>query len=186
MRSSQVVAWLVGVVFTHLVMGVHGHFVNTNMKNRNQTTFNVGRHITPSTGRKKLLSSMMDDEKQDHSNYPACAIARRDGAWRKSLTSSQASMTPPVSLKKRNGESSALRVLVMGMQSSGASTFLFLLAQIPHSVAVVDLWVGRSAPSPDILGLSSSVQLVLLKATINTIVDVDGYIEQFKPDVSIL
>jgi hypothetical protein len=185
MRRSQVVAWLVGVLFTYLVMRVHGHFVNPDRKNRNQTTFNVGRHITPRTSRKKLLS-MMDDEKQDHSNYPACAIARRDGAWRKSLTSSQASMTPPVSLKKRNGDSSALRVLVMGMQSSGASTFLFLLAQIPHSVAVVDLWVGRSAPSPDILGLSSSVQLVLLKATINTIVDVDGYIEQFKPDVSIL
>ena len=41
-----------------------------------------------------------------------------------------------------------------------ASTVLFLLAQIPNSVAVVDLWVGRPAPTPDELGLSDSVRWV--------------------------
>jgi hypothetical protein len=61
-----------------------------------------------------------------------------------------------------------VRILVMGMQSSGASTFLFLLAQIPGSVAVVDLWVGRPAPTPEMLGLSDEVTAVLLKATIST------------------
>lgn len=82
-------------------------------------------------------------------NYtlPACQISRRDAPWRPEAT--------------KPGR--PLRVLVVGMQSSGASTFLFLLAQIPNTAAVVDLWVGRPAPTPEQLRLSSSVSAVVLK-----------------------
>ena len=53
-------------------------------------------------------------------------------------------------------------MLVLVLISIKASTILFLLAQIPNSVAVVDLWVGRPAPAPAELGLSDSVRSGLL------------------------
>jgi len=122
--------------------------------------------------------------KRPNYTLPACAVARRDGAFRPDVAfggGGGGGGTTLVSAKRP-----PVRILVMGMQSSGASTFLFLLAQIPGSVAVVDLWVGRPAPSPEQLGLSDEVTAVLLKATINTAVDVGAYMRAFRPDVSIL
>ena len=101
-----------------------------------------------------------------------CDKVERNGPWRpsSSLSSSR----------------SAHRIFVFAMQSSGASTFLFLLAQLPYSVAIVDLFVGRSAPPPWDLGLTKSVSCVFLKATVNTVIDVKRYFNTFKPTISIL
>ena len=33
-----------------------------------------------------------------------------------------------------------MRLLLYGLQSSGASLFAYFLAQVPDSVAVIDLW----------------------------------------------
>ena len=126
-------------------------------------------------------------------NYtlPACAVARREGPFRPELE--YGGVAPALSVVPGFGSSAGdppprrpARVLVMGMQSSGASTFLFLLAQIPGSVAVVDLWVGRPAPRPEDLGLSDQVTCVLLKATVSTAVDVKAYIAAFRPDAAVL
>ena len=66
-------------------------------------------------------------------------------------------------LSARSGK----RVFVYGMQSSGASTFLFLLAQLEKSVGIIDLYVGRPAPTPDGFDLAVS-PYVFLKGTVNT------------------
>jgi polynucleotide 5'-kinase involved in rRNA processing len=66
-------------------------------------------------------------------------------------------------LSARSGK----RVFVYGLQSSGASTFLFLLAQLEKSVGIVDLYVGRPAPTPEGFDLSVS-PYVFLKGTVNT------------------
>ena len=101
-------------------------------------------------------------------NYtmPVCQVAQK-GVWRAPL------------IRPR-------RIMVVGMQSSGASTFLFLLAQLPRTVAVVDLWVGRPAPRPEDLDLATDVEAIVLKVTINAHVSVDQYLQQFQPDFSIL
>ena len=39
-----------------------------------------------------------------------------------------------------------MRILVYGMQSSGASLFTYFLAQRPDTIAVIDLWDGVVAP----------------------------------------
>ncbi len=99
-----------------------------------------------------------------------CTITKKVGPWR----------------KRRPLTTIARRIFVFAMQSSGASTFLYLLAQLPHSCAVLDLWVGRDSPRQDHLGLSDKVQAVLLKATVNTVVDLTDYLNTFRPDFSIL
>ena len=71
------------------------------------------------------------------------------------------------------------------MQSSGASTFLFLLAQLPRSVGIIDLYVGRPAPSPGDFDLSVSPH-VFLKGTVNTNYTIDQYLKIFEPDIKIL
>ena len=92
-------------------------------------------------------------------NYtlPACALARRDGPFRADFQPGVATDVN-AAVTSTAPRQAPLRVLVMGMQSSGASTFLFLLAQIPGAVAVVDLWVGRPAPRPEDLLLSDEVK----------------------------
>lgn len=46
-------------------------------------------------------------------------------------------------------------------KSSGASTFLFLLAQLEKSIGIVDLYVGRPAPEPGDFDLSISPYVFL-------------------------
>lgn len=74
------------------------------------------------------------------------------------------------------------RVLIVGAQSSGTSLLCLFLAQIPRSVAIIDLWANRLAPSPDLL----DAERLILKCTIGTQVHVDQQIEAYKPTHSIL
>ncbi len=87
--------------------------------------------------------------------------------------------------KLSEGAGVGKRVFVYGMQSSGASTFLFLLAQIPRSVGIIDLYVGRPAPGPGDFDLSVSPH-VFLKGTVNTNISIDEYIATFEPDITLL
>ncbi len=74
---------------------------------------------------------------------------------------------------------SGRRILVYGMQSSGASLFALLLGQIPESVVVVDLWAPHVAP-PIRLDVD-----VVVKATIVAL-DFDEHLRSFEPSTTIL
>jgi hypothetical protein len=124
------------------------------------------------SGRRRLLqgapSTLMAKAgvvlKRPNYTLPACALSRKEGPFRpvKGQSASGGGPATPGSVAARAAQR-PVRILVVGMQSSGASTFLFLLGQVPGSVAVVDLWVGRPAPTPPELGLSDQVTCVLLK-----------------------
>jgi hypothetical protein len=71
------------------------------------------------------------------------------------------------------------RVLIYGMQSSGASLCALLLGQIPRSIAVIDLWIPYVAPQ---LELEADI---VIKATIGE-VDYGKHLESFGPTRRIL
>jgi hypothetical protein len=73
-----------------------------------------------------------------------------------------------------------MKLLVYSMESSGASTFAFFLAQRPQSVAVIDLWSECVAPPLDI------DFPVIVKATVNLQVSYSDLISSFRPDRRIL
>ena len=74
-----------------------------------------------------------------------------------------------------------MRVLVYGMQSSGASLFSFFLAQRPGAIAVIDLWDGFVAP--DFADVETDV---ILKCVVAPVVPLEKHLASFKPDVTIL
>jgi hypothetical protein len=73
-----------------------------------------------------------------------------------------------------------LRLLVYGMESSGASTFCLLLGQVPGSVSVVDLWSQCVAPP-----LRLDVPTVI-KATATQTYRVSDHIASFNPHRTIM
>jgi len=73
-----------------------------------------------------------------------------------------------------------MRLLIYGMQSSGASLFAFLLSQEPETLAVVDCWGGIVPDFADYAGD------IVLKTTVKTDVDFAQHVEAFKPDFTIL
>jgi hypothetical protein len=73
-----------------------------------------------------------------------------------------------------------MRLLIYAMQSSGASSFCYFLAQRPGSVAIVDLWAHCLAPS---LKLSAPM---VVKATATAIYRAEDHIASFSPDRTIL
>jgi hypothetical protein len=73
-----------------------------------------------------------------------------------------------------------VRTLIYGMQSSGASLFTCLLAQIPDSVAIIDLFAQFLAP-PLTLDLP-----IFLKATISCEISFEDQCRSFNPDRRIL
>jgi hypothetical protein len=72
-----------------------------------------------------------------------------------------------------------MKLLVYSMESSGASTFCYFLAQYPGSVAVVDLWSGCVAPRLDL------PHPVVVKATISSTCTLDEHKASFAPDRTI-
>lgn len=73
-----------------------------------------------------------------------------------------------------------MRILVYGMQSSGASLFTFWLAQQPGRVGVVDLW--NEHPAPELAGLDD----VVLKAVVTETYSLETHLRAFRPDVTVL
>ena len=75
---------------------------------------------------------------------------------------------------------SAVRVLVYGMQSSGASLFTYYLAQMPDSLAVLDVWAQYVTPP---LATNSSV---ITKVTVSADVDLGDHLASFRPTHTVL
>jgi len=73
-----------------------------------------------------------------------------------------------------------LRLLIYGMQSSGASTLAFLLGQKPESGAFVDIWTMYAAPSIE------CSEDVLAKVVVTTTFPLAFHQERFQPDKTIL
>jgi len=73
-----------------------------------------------------------------------------------------------------------MRVLIYGMQSSGASTLAFLLAQRPGSCAFVDIWSMYAAPA------LSGPEDVVAKVVVTTSFPLSLHQQRFKPDKTIL
>jgi len=74
-----------------------------------------------------------------------------------------------------------MRILVYGMQSSGASLFTFFLAQRPDTIAVIDLWDGVVAPD-----FTDVAKDVIVKCVVAPVTPLETHLASFKPDVKIL
>lgn len=75
-----------------------------------------------------------------------------------------------------------MKVLVYGMQSSGASLATFFLGQLSDSLVVADLYSCVIAPKlEDIQG-----KYIIVKCVVTTKVSLATHIEQFQPDIKIL
>ena len=73
-----------------------------------------------------------------------------------------------------------MRLLIYAMQSSGASSFCYVLGQRPDSVAVVDVWSRGVTP------FIETPHPVVAKATVNMILSIDDHVASFRPDRTIL
>ena len=73
-----------------------------------------------------------------------------------------------------------MRVLIYGMQSSGASTMALLLAQSPECAAFVDIWTMYAAPS------LPADDDVVAKVVVTTAFPLALHQERFRPDRTIL
>jgi hypothetical protein len=74
----------------------------------------------------------------------------------------------------------AMRLLIYGMQSSGASTLAFLLAQKPDCAAFVDIWTMYVAPA------LPGVGDVVAKVVVTAAFPLAHHQERFRPDCTIL
>ena len=72
-----------------------------------------------------------------------------------------------------------MKILLYGMQSSGASTLAYTLAQKPDSVAFVDIWNNFAAPL-----LETDIDTVA-KVVVTTAYTLREHVARFKPDVTI-
>jgi hypothetical protein len=77
-------------------------------------------------------------------------------------------------------ETKAMRLLIYGMQSSGASTFVAVLAQRPNCGAFVDIWNCYAAP--EIPGSED----IVAKVTVTASFPLSLHQERFRPDRTIL
>jgi hypothetical protein len=75
-----------------------------------------------------------------------------------------------------------MRLLLFGMQSSGASLATYLLGQVPSSVVLVDLYSYELMPEIDV----DSAEHVIAKAVITTTHSLDAHVHSFAPNRTIL
>lgn len=75
-----------------------------------------------------------------------------------------------------------MRLLIYGMQSSGASTLAFLLAQKPDCCAFVDIWAMYAAPALPAPGPADA----LAKIVVTTTFPLSLHQDRFQPDRTIL
>ncbi len=74
-----------------------------------------------------------------------------------------------------------MRVLLYGMQSSGASVLAFTLAQRPKSAAFVDIWNMFAAPD-----IEATDRYTVAKVVVTTAFSLDAHRLRFRPDVTFL
>lgn len=75
-----------------------------------------------------------------------------------------------------------MRILLYGMQSSGASLVTYFLGQTPRSVALVDVWIRHLTPSIP----TNGARAVIAKCTVGMQFDLDEHVRRFRPDRTIL
>ena len=75
-----------------------------------------------------------------------------------------------------------MRILVYGMQSSGASLVTYFLAQKPNTLAIIDLWNNYEAPCLEDVHASD----IILKCVVTTKVTLETHILNFNPDKKVL
>lgn len=76
-----------------------------------------------------------------------------------------------------------MRILVYGLQSSGASTLAYLLAQVPRSYAIVDQYCMHPLPQAECFPPDA---LVIAKTTVSTCCPLEQHCEAFRPHRRIL
>lgn len=74
-----------------------------------------------------------------------------------------------------------MRIMIYGMQSSGASLFCFFLAQHPSRIGIVDLYSLVPAPA-----LPEVTQDVVMKCVVSAKLKFEDQVASFRPDVKIL
>lgn len=75
-----------------------------------------------------------------------------------------------------------MRILLYGMQSSGASLVTYFLAQSPRSVALIDVWARHLTP----MLAGERASSVIAKCTVTTEFTFDEHASSFRPDRTIL
>lgn len=75
-----------------------------------------------------------------------------------------------------------MRILIYGMQSSGASTLAFMLAQRPECCAFVDVWTMYAAPELP----AGAPPDAIAKVVVTTAFPLALHQDRFKPDLTIL
>ena len=75
-----------------------------------------------------------------------------------------------------------MRILVYGLQSSGASIITYFLAQKPDTIALLDVFNNEIAPAVK----SAKDTDILIKCTINSSIPLKKHLDSFKPDKTIL
>ena len=75
-----------------------------------------------------------------------------------------------------------MRILLYGMQSSGASVIAFTLAQRPQSLAFIDIWNMYAAPEL----ASTDGEEIVAKAVVTTAYTLDEHRRRFRPDMTLL
>jgi len=76
-----------------------------------------------------------------------------------------------------------MKILIYGLQSSGATSLAFLMSQRDNTIGVLDLFCDQVAPCLD---EESKKFDIVVKATISEMFTIDQHIESFRPDVTIL
>ncbi|MBW2998556.1 sulfotransferase domain-containing protein [Candidatus Woesearchaeota archaeon] len=76
-----------------------------------------------------------------------------------------------------------MKVLIYGLQSSGASLVTYFLAQKNNSIAITDLFNCGVAPNLDSI---KEVDNLFVKCTVNSKIQLEKHIASFKPDKVIL
>jgi len=75
-----------------------------------------------------------------------------------------------------------MKILLYGMQSSGASLIAYFLGQQPRSVSLVDIWVRHLTPALP----SNGANPVIAKCVVSTQFDLEDHVRRFRPDRTIL
>lgn len=74
-----------------------------------------------------------------------------------------------------------MKILIYGLQSSGATSFAYLMSQRKNTIAVLDLYYNELAPN-----LTHEFCDIVMKCTITNIYTIEQQIHSFQPDKTIL
>lgn len=74
-----------------------------------------------------------------------------------------------------------MKILIYGLQSSGATAFAYLMSQKQNTIGVLDLYYNELSPN-----LTHASLDIVLKCTVSNLYSLDEHKKEFNPDVTIL